>query len=117
MRRRTHRLRPRRFNAGAFFVSRVGGPGVRRLPVCLLRRSLVGDSVTLVSPARGLSETEFKEKYATWQEASARISKEMSAADATQRGKAQQEFQKLYQKRSEFMNEDATGFVWLYLQK
>jgi hypothetical protein len=78
---------------------------------------LVGDSVTLVSPAKGLSETEFKQKYSAWQEASARISKEMSAADAAQRGKAQQEFQKLYQKRSEFMNEDATGFVWLYLQK
>ena len=78
---------------------------------------LVGDSVTLVSPAKGLSETEFKQKYAAWQEASARISKEMSAADASKRGKAQQEFQKLYQKRGEFMNEDATGFVWLYLQK
>jgi hypothetical protein len=78
---------------------------------------LVGDSVTLVSPAKGLSEEAFKEKFAAWQEASARVTKDMSqGADAAKRSNAQQEYQKLYQQRSEFMNEDRTGFVWLYLQ-
>ena len=27
------------------------------------------------------------------------------------------DFNKLYQERNEFMKEDSTGFVWLYLQK
>ena len=39
------------------------------------------------------------------------------ATDGGKQSKARQEFQQLYQKRGEFMNEDATGFVWLYLRK
>ena len=30
---------------------------------------LVGDSVTLISPAKGLSAEEFKKKFADWQKA------------------------------------------------
>jgi hypothetical protein len=79
---------------------------------------LVGDSVTLVSPAKGLNEAAFKKKFATWQKAYETVTKEMSqATDQAKRSNAQQEFQKLYQRRTEFMNEDRTGFVWLYLQK
>ena len=79
---------------------------------------LVGDSVTLVSPAKGLGEEAFKKKFATWQKAYEKVSKEMSqAANPAKRTQAQQEFQQLYQRRTEFMNEDRTGFVWLYLQK
>jgi hypothetical protein len=66
---------------------------------------LVGDSTTLVSPAEGLSEAEFKEKSAAWQKAIAN------------RGQDQQELSRLYQQREKFMKEDSTGFVWLYLQK
>jgi wobble nucleotide-excising tRNase len=78
----------------------------------------VGDSVTLVTPAKGLSAEEFKKKFAAWQKAVATVSKEMSeSADEAKRSKAQQEFQKLYQQRGEFMKEDRTGFVWLYLRK
>jgi hypothetical protein len=54
---------------------------------------------------------------AAWQEASAKISKDMSGTDAAKRSAAQQEYQKHYQKREEFMKEDRTGFVWLYLQR
>ena len=78
---------------------------------------LVGDSVTLVTPAKGLSAEEFNEKSAAWQQAAAKVSKEMSAADEAKRSKAQEQFQKLYQQRGKFMTEDMTGFVWLYLQK
>ena len=79
---------------------------------------LVGDSVTLVSPAKGLSEEAFKKKFAAWQKAYETVTKEMSqTTDQAKRSNAQQEFQKLYQRRTEFMNEDRTGFVWLYLQK
>jgi hypothetical protein len=80
---------------------------------------LVGDSVTLVAPAKGLSVEEFKKKHAAWQEAINALSKEMSSAkaDEAKRTKANQEFNKLYQQRAEFMKEESTGFVWVYLQK
>jgi hypothetical protein len=80
---------------------------------------LVGDSLTLISPASGLSEEEFKEKFATWQKAIEDASSAMSNAEAdeAERTKANEEFYKLYSQRAEFMQEDRTGFVWLYLQK
>lgn len=80
---------------------------------------LVGDSVTLIAPAKGLSVEEFKKKSADWQKAVDAAVKEMSAekADQAQRTKANEEFNKLYQQRAKFVKEDATGFVWLYLQK
>ncbi len=80
---------------------------------------LVGDSVTLLAPANGLSAEEFKKKFAAWQNAVATTTKELSSetADQAKRAKANQEFSKLYQQRTEFMKEERTGFVWLYLQK
>jgi FG-GAP-like repeat len=116
---------------------------------------LVGDSITLVSPAKGLTDEEFKTKSAEWQKewdaaiaamnSSAiveekqteeqkqtggenqtdeekqaaeekRIDEKKQTAEAKQ-AEAQKRIQELYGKRSEFINEDMTGFVWLYLQK
>jgi hypothetical protein len=80
---------------------------------------LVGDTVTLVSLAKGLSEEEFKKKLADWQEAvkAASAALRSSAGDATEQTKASEALNKLYSQRAEFMHEDRTGFVWLYLQK
>ena len=39
------------------------------------------------------------------------------AADQAKRVKANEEFYKIYNQRAEFMNEERTGFVWLYLRK
>jgi hypothetical protein len=80
---------------------------------------LVGDSVTLVSPAKGLSDSEFKKKYAAWEKDFQTAMKAYNAAakDAKSRQKASQEYMKVYNRRSEFMQEEMTGFVWLYLQK
>lgn len=80
---------------------------------------LVGDSVTLISPAKGLSAEQFQKKFAAWKKAIDRLSKEVSSetADQAKRDKANKEFQKIYNQRSEFMKEDRTGFVWLYLRK
>jgi hypothetical protein len=80
---------------------------------------LVGDSVTLVSPAKGLSAEKFKQNYADWQRASqAALSALNSAAgDEKSREKANEEYRKVYNRRVEFMHEERTGFVWLYLQK
>jgi hypothetical protein len=80
---------------------------------------LLGDQVILVSPANNLSENEFKKKYAEWQESVAKVSQELNSTLVGEkaRNEAQEHFQKLYSERSEFMKEDRTGFVWLYLQK
>ena len=79
---------------------------------------LVGDSVPLISPAGGLSESEFKQKFAQWQEAVQAANKAFrETTDESERAKAQQEITKTYNQRSDFMNEDRTGFVWLYLRK
>jgi hypothetical protein len=79
---------------------------------------LVGDSLTLVAPAKGLTEEEFKKKHADWQEKYQAASKAMqSTTDAKKRQEANKRFYEVYNKRSEFMNEQRTGFVWLYVQK
>jgi hypothetical protein len=80
---------------------------------------LVGDLVTLISPADKLGAEEFKTKFAKWQQSVSEASKQLNSAaeDEKQRNEAQQRFQKLYSERNKFMKEDRTGFVWLYLQK
>jgi len=80
---------------------------------------LVGDSVTLTAPAKGLTLEQFKKKQTEWQEKVDQLSKVMASpkADQKERQKANEEFSKHYQKRSEFIQEDRTGYVWVYLQK
>jgi hypothetical protein len=80
---------------------------------------LVGDSVTLVTPAKGVSPEQLKKKLAQWQEEFQAAIKSLNAAgtDARAQAKAQEEYQKVYQRRNEFMHEEMTGFVWLYLRK
>ena len=82
---------------------------------------LVGDGVTLVSPAKGLTDEEMGKRHADW-------SKEFAAAmtvyQEAQKGKdteaikkAAEGYQKLYEKQKEFMTEEMTGYVWLYRRK
>jgi len=79
---------------------------------------LVGDCVTLVSPAKGLSEAEFASKYADWEKSFQAAQQALGAArDTKAREKASEEYSKVYGQRSAFMREEMTGFVWLYLQK
>ena len=101
---------------------------------------LVGDSVTLVEPAKGLTEEEFKAKSAEWQKEWDAATAEMNSPSAHEdkatdedkktdddkndkktvedkQAKAEQRIQDLYKRRSSFVNEESTGFVWLYLQK
>jgi hypothetical protein len=80
---------------------------------------LLGDSVTLISPAKGLTKEEFKKKFAGWQTDFKAASTSLSSAvgDAKARAKASEEYNKVYLRRDEFMHEEMTGFVWLYLQK
>lgn len=80
---------------------------------------LVGDSVTLISPEKGVSPDEFKKKFAKWQEDFQASAAALNKADGDEkaRAKAMEEYNKAYQRRTEFMHEDRTGFVWLYLRK
>jgi hypothetical protein len=84
---------------------------------------LVGDSVTLVTPAKGVSDAEFKKRYAEWEKAFKAVSSPPSLPDGDEkaRAKAAQEYNKeydrVYNQRTEFMREEMTGFVWVYLQK
>ena len=80
---------------------------------------LVGDMVPLVSPADKVTEYEFQRKLAAWKRSVAAADRERNSAslDQEKREEAAQRHQMLYDQRSEFMKEDKTGFVWLYLRK
>lgn len=79
---------------------------------------LVGDSVTLISFPEGIDRDEAEKKQQQWQEELSKVSSEYRAAeDDEKRREALEEMQKLYAQRTEFIVEDRTGFVWLYLQK
>jgi hypothetical protein len=78
---------------------------------------LVGDLVNLTSPVGDVSEEEFKKKQAEWQEEMAKAQKALSSTDEKVQQEAIENYQKLYTARSQFVKEDRTGFVWLYLQK
>ena len=80
---------------------------------------LVGDMSHLISPADGLSEGEFKKKFADWNKSRDEVSARLNpqANDEKKRAEAQRQIQELYKRRTEFMKEDMTGFVWLYLRK
>lgn len=79
---------------------------------------LVGDCVTLVTPAKGLTAEQFKEKSDDWQKALSSAQEELSeTTDDNKRNRLIRDFSKLYQRRAEFIIEDRTGFVWLYRRK
>jgi hypothetical protein len=80
---------------------------------------LVGHDVTLVTPAGGVSPGEFRKKFADWQDAVQKAGQALQPAsgDPKALAKAREEYSRIYDERTRFMNEDMTGFVWLYLQK
>ncbi|QDV06118.1 FG-GAP repeat protein [Planctomycetes bacterium Poly30] len=87
---------------------------------------LLGDSAQLSFPAKGLTEEECLERCAAWdKEASAVYETSPDIADwenmTPEESEAQEAFnekiQALYQKRSEFIEERGTGYVWALLQK
>ena len=79
----------------------------------------IGDLVNLVSPAGNLTEKEVNEKFAEWNKKVAEASTAAYGEGKSQKEQteAQERLQKLYASRSEFMKEDRTGFVWVYVQK
>jgi len=67
---------------------------------------LVGDSVTLISTAKGVSKTDFPKRYAKWKAA-------LDKAQEKEGGFSQT----VYDQRKEFMVDEMTGYVWAYLRK
>jgi hypothetical protein len=80
---------------------------------------LVGDTVTLVSPAKGLSEEQLKTASEEWQKEwqAAIAALNASSDDQAKQAKAQERAQQVYRDRARFVTEEMTGFVWLYLRK
>lgn len=81
----------------------------------------VGDNTTLIKPADGLTDEEFKQKQTEWQDEYNRLIAKMNQlppdAEPETRSKVNQELSTMYSERSKFMTEERTGFVWLYMQK
>lgn len=98
---------------------------------------LVGDVTYLVSPVGDMSEDEFKKRNTAWSDAISAASVELNdarvesskpddagllnnlkrGAQSLRLANLQRKFDQLYQQKNEFMKEDSTGFVWLYLRK
>lgn len=78
---------------------------------------LVGDNVTLISPAKGVSKEEFAKRHAKWNEAMQAASRDLGSSAGGNNQKAMDRYQKLHQERSSFMNEERTGYVWLFVRK
>ena len=77
---------------------------------------LVGDNVTLVSTAKGVTKSEFAKHFAKWDKAMQSAAKAMESSRGTDQ-KTQERYHKIYEERTAFMNEERTGYVWLYLRK
>ena len=79
---------------------------------------LVGDRVTLVSIAKGVSEKKYKQRVLDWKQSfDAALKAANESKDDKQREAAQEKINELFQERAEFMKEESTGYVWLYKQK
>lgn len=77
---------------------------------------LVGDSITLISPANGLSQQEFFRQREKWTADLNALYHEMYGSREDSKKKTER-LRAHYQRRKEFMTEDQTGFVWVYLRK
>ena len=65
-----------------------------------------------------VTEAEFQTKFAAWKKSLAAAAKnELTRAATREAGKGELALRSIYQQRREFMKEDGTGFVWLYLRK
>jgi len=97
---------------------------------------VVGDSITISSPAVGLSKEDFEAKRKEWEDSMQKVQEAMTKDNLSQRYyeamqsgeevdkdleaaymKVSQEMNQLYSSRSEWIKERRTGHVWVYLQK
>ncbi|HIF32149.1 MAG TPA: VCBS repeat-containing protein [Planctomycetaceae bacterium] len=77
----------------------------------------VGDTVSIQTPAKGLSNAEVKTKLAALDKEIVEAMTALRNADADGRQAASQRYRQIVLKRNEIMTVERTGFVWLYVQK
>lgn len=99
------------FSSTRVWVADVNGDG--KLDI------LLGDTISLISPSEGVSESDFVSRYDKWKQEYAELNKQIAANSENEDklGELYQGMNKLWSQRASFMKEDRTGFVWLYLQK
>ena len=80
---------------------------------------LMGDSITIKTAAEGLSKAEAEKSQKDWSSKLSVMRNQMQqpTQDSKAMAKIREDYSKHYQSRSEFLTEDRTGFVWLYLGK
>lgn len=84
---------------------------------------VIGDSATLISPAKGLSEDEARDRLKVWNKKLAELSQNLSANSeggeeaAGSNDARQKEMQSHYEAREAIVKEDMTGFVWVLYQR
>ena len=73
----------------------------------------------LSAPAKGLTEAASQKAMADWQKKlnEALVQLRDKSLDKPQQAAASKRYTELYRQRSQFVTEQSTGFVWLYLQK
>ena len=76
---------------------------------------LVGDSVALFSPAEGISKGEYAKRFTKWDKSWQAVQKEVNSNSESM--KARERFDKVWNERRAFMNEERTGYVWMFLRK
>lgn len=78
---------------------------------------LVGDNVTLISPAKGLSKEEFAKRHAKWSESMQAVKRDMDASGGLKNKANLDRYKKIYEERGSLLQDERTGYVWLYLRK
>ncbi len=84
---------------------------------------LVGDNVTLRRVAEGVSEEDFPVRYREWEKRFSKVSEELQSfsekteTESDALNAIRERFQKIYEGRQEFMVEERTGYIWVFLQK
>ena len=79
---------------------------------------LVGDTVSLLSPAKGVKAAELVKRLGEWTKKFEDTRKELAnVKDEKERETASKRYVELYQERSKIVKEEMAGYVWLYAQK
>ncbi|MCA8957389.1 MAG: VCBS repeat-containing protein [Planctomycetes bacterium] len=82
---------------------------------------LLGDSVTIYAPAKGLTEAAVHERMKSWSKKQEALGKEMAQAQRSKDNPRIRSAQKAYsahwKAREKICSSDMTGFVWLLRQK
>jgi hypothetical protein len=79
---------------------------------------LAGDQVSVSHAAKGIDRETFEKKLAAWEKGMKEVREKLSATkDTTEQRKLQERWSDLYAERSKFVEDEISGFVWLYRRK